>query len=412
MSQCWVEDEQLSMESLTYAPTHNVVAPHNENVVDDDERNSNENDKNGESLLMDDMKSYRTEEIPEEGECDVEKNKNNIRSEVILSTSSSSPPLMLSNWDMKRLSNFNYIVPFFLATRYFVDRNVITFVNAAVCDDTASLELRGKMYRTHATKRSSLIRQQRRRVNDAVFVSHKDIDKSFLFQNLTEPGGIPRKIVNLIEKEMYTNKRYERDHRLVDPAYVISFIFRRCIERTYSNCLPLIVTWQSFQDMKFLQDHTYHDGRSHRCYFLEDSCLSSSCKKRQLVNDALCSAKYYTLDDRGRVRFVCASRSHGTPICGLTNPLWINMSTRRFSDEKDEDRFVLEFKFEDRIVIYKVVLGRNDSRKFRLNIEEAHSMTECNQIHENTSCLSGVLSYAKCIFSQYARNMFTFGRYQ
>lgn len=298
----------------------------------------------------------------------------------------------LSFYDYKRLSNMDRAMPFFLTTRHFVDGDDITFVSAAVCDDLSSRIVRGKLYRTRVKKRRYA----------GAFVSNSEVDRSSLWR-LTGVGGIPKRIVSLLEEDIASNAKYESESYRVDPARIVSFIYRRCSESADANRVPLIVTWQSFRDLIFLRNHVLSDKRLVRCSISDYSCRD---RERRFDGDSS-SGRYFTLDDRGRTRIICDSRYHRAYVDGLVNPIWINMSTRR---RPEDGAFVLDFKYDNRLTICSVPLGEFRTHKRHLNVEEAHSLIGCDRTHENASCVSGVVSHAKCIFSKYSSELFRVAR--
>lgn len=288
--------------------------------------------------------------------------------------------------DVKRLLKLRTAAPFFLTTRYFVYDDEIAFVSAGIRDDLALRELRGKLYYSRSTVRR---RGDVRAEEDIGFISTDNVSKSFIHRL-----NIPKKILDLIDNDLNINPKYEREGYRVDPLEIVSFIFKRCTENSSRNRQPLIVTWQSFQDMMFLRNHIMLDKRIPRCDYSNSSC-------NYVADDA--RGKYFTLDFGSTPVIICDSKFHNVNIDGLVNPIWINMCTRKISED---GTFCIDFKYENKITIFSAVLGVSDTHKRLLNIQEAHSLTGCCETHENAANIAGTLSYAKCIFSKFRNDLY------
>lgn len=286
--------------------------------------------------------------------------------------------------DIKRLKNIKYMMPFIMASHYFSDDDVdtnITFISSGICSELASNELRGKPYVINLNDKTKV----------GKFVNSKNA-KSYIMNKLPKTrmsDGLKR----VIKKDLHLNVKYDNNLYYVDPLQIVSFIFDKCTEAR--NRRPIIITWQSTQNMTFLCKHVIWEKNIVKCFLCD-----KVCNDYNLMSPDANDGTFFMLDENEEPQIIC--NVHNVPIAGLVNPVWINMIAVKYAGC---ERFQLEFKYENKITIYTVMLPKYHTKvetetKY-LSISETDHLIGCRKQHGNPKSISGMLSYAKCIFTTF-----------
>lgn len=281
--------------------------------------------------------------------------------------------------DINRLKNIRNLMPFTLASHYFIDDNKIIFVSAGIRTDLASNEFRGNPFEINLNNRTSN------------FVYTRDIKKSIL--DKLEQRTISFGMKKALKHDLNLNAKYEKNFYYIDPSRVVSFMFEKCNEARHKR--PLIVTWQSSQNITFLCKHIIWEKNIVKCFLCGKICNNYN----SLSPD---DGAYFIMDNNGNPQIICNSELHNREVAGLVNPVWINMIAIKYPGQED---FQLEFKYENKVTIFKVLLSSYNSTIEKntkyLSIEDTHKSIGCPQQHGNPKTISGILSYSQCIFSTF-----------